>query len=69
MSNQLNFTQNNFLDAQKIRAKILENGVTYEEAKQAYLDKLAITKETLEKFNENQLEDSKREIGNQTSKE
>ncbi len=43
-SNQLNFTQNNFLDAQKIRAKILENGGTYEEARQAYLDKLAITK-------------------------
>ena len=69
VSNQLNFTQNNFLDAQKIRTEILENGGTYEEARQAYLDKLAIAKETLEKFNENQLEDSKKDAGNQTSKE
>jgi len=54
--NQLSFTQNNFLDAQKIRAEIIENGGTYEEARQAYLDRLTIPKETLEKFNENNLE-------------
>ena len=67
VSNQLNFTQNNFLDAQKIKAEILENGGTYEEARQAYLNKLAISKEILEKFNETQLEDSEKEIENQTS--
>jgi hypothetical protein len=54
--NQLSFTQNNFLDAQKIRAEIIENGGTYEEARQAYLDRLTIPKEILEKFNENNLE-------------
>ena len=68
VSNQLNFTQNNFLNAQKIRAEILENGGTYEEARQAYLDKLAITKEILKKFNENQLEDFEEEE-NQNSEE
>ena len=64
--NQLSFTQNNFLDAQKIRAEIIENGGTYEEARQAYLDRLAIPKEMLEKFNENNLE-SEVELENQTS--
>ena len=66
--NQLSFTQNNFLDAQKIRAEIIENGGTYEEARQAYLDRLTIPKEILEKFNENNLE-SKVELENQTSEE
>ena len=64
--NQLSFTQNNFLDAQKIRAEIIENGGTYEEARQAYLDRLTIPKEILEKFNENNLE-SEVELENQTS--
>ena len=59
--NQLNFTQNNFLDAQKIRAEILENGGTYAEARQAYLDRLSIPKEILEKFNEMHLDDPERE--------
>lgn len=67
--NQLSFTQNNFLDAQKIRAEILENGGTYEEARQAYLDRLTIPKEILEKFNENNLEESEVELENQTSEE
>lgn len=49
---QLNFTKNNFEDAQKIRDEILANGGTYEEARQAYLDKISIPKEILEKFNE-----------------
>ncbi len=47
---QLNFTKNNFEDAQKIRDEILANGGTYEEARQAYLDKISIPKEILEKF-------------------
>ena len=67
--NQLQFTKNNFLDAQKIRAEILENGGTYEEARKAYLDRLTISKETLEKFNENHLEGSEIESENQTSEE
>lgn len=67
--NQLNFTQNNFLDAQKIRAEILEDGGTYAEARQAYLDRLAISKEILEKFNEMHLEDSEKESEKQTSDE
>jgi len=67
--NQLSFTQNNFLDAQKIRAEIIENGGTYEEARQAYLDRLTIPKEILEKFNENNLEESEVELENQTSEE
>ena len=67
--NQLNFTQNNFLDAQKIRAEILENGGTYAEARQAYLDRLTIPKEILEKYNEIHLEDSEKEPEKQTSEE
>ena len=67
--NQLNFTQNNFLEAQKIKAEILENGGTYEEARQAYLDRLTIPKKVLEKFNENQSEEYKVESENQSSEE
>ena len=68
--NQLIFTQNNFLDAQKIRAEILENGGTYEEARQAYLDRLAIPKEILEKFNEKDVDSPEEELEeNQTSEE
>ena len=39
---QLNFTKNNFINAQNIRDMIIENGGTYEEARQAYLDKISI---------------------------
>ena len=71
--NQLSFTQNSFLDAQKIKAEILENGGTYEEARQAYLDRLTIPKEVLEKFNESYPEESEIESEveseNQTSEE
>lgn len=49
---QLNFTKNNFEEAQKIRDKILANGGTYEEARQAYLEKISISKEILEVFNQ-----------------
>jgi len=69
----LSFTQNSFLDAQKIKAEILENGGTYEEARQAYLDRLTIPKEVLEKFNESYPEESEIESEveseNQTSEE
>jgi hypothetical protein len=69
VSKQLSFTKNNFLDAQKIKAEILENGGTYEEARQAYLDRLTIPKEILEKFNETHLEGSEKETENQSSEE
>ena len=48
---QLNFTKNMFLEAQKIKNEILANGGTYEEARKAYLEKISISKETLEDFN------------------
>lgn len=53
--NQLNFTKNNFAEAQKIRDEILANGGTYEEARQAYLDKISIPKKILEEFNEEKI--------------
>ena len=49
---QLNFTKNNFEEAQRIRDEILTNGGTYDEARQAYLDKISIPKEVLEEFNQ-----------------
>jgi hypothetical protein len=55
---QLDFTRNNFADAQKIKEEIIANGGTYEEARQAYLDRLAIPKEVLEQFNERYLAES-----------
>ena len=61
MINQLNFTKNNFAEAQSIRDEILANGGTYEEARYAYLDKISISKEMLEKFNEEQMEKDSKE--------
>ena len=58
ISSQLNFTKNNFIDAQIIRDQILSNGGTYEEARQAYLDRISISKETLDEFNKNNLEEN-----------
>jgi hypothetical protein len=52
IASQLNFTKNNFADAQNVRDEILEKGGTYEEARQAYLDRISITKEELNEFNE-----------------
>ncbi|MGY5149030.1 MAG: carboxypeptidase regulatory-like domain-containing protein [Candidatus Nitrosopumilus sp. bin_68KS] len=54
---QLNFTKNNFEEAQKIRDEILANGGTYEDARQAYLDKISIPKEILEEFNQEKIEE------------
>ncbi|BDQ31112.1 hypothetical protein NZNM25_01160 [Nitrosopumilus zosterae] len=54
--NQLNFTKNNFAEAQKIRDDILANGGTYEDARQAYLDRISIPKETLEEFNKEKID-------------
>lgn len=49
IANQLNFTKNLTEEAQKIRDQIIENGGTEEEARQAYLEKISTSKETLEK--------------------
>ena len=58
VASQLNFTKNNFVDAQNIRDEILEKGGTYEEARQAYLDKISISKEELNEFNAGKLNDT-----------
>ena len=61
VTNQLNFTKNNFLEAQNIRDEILANGGTQEEARQAYLDRITISIEELEQFNEEQLNEASEE--------
>jgi len=53
---QMNFTKNNFVEAQNLRDEIIENGGTYEEARQVFLDKIAISKKTLDQFNQAQLD-------------
>jgi hypothetical protein len=50
---QLDFTKNIFEEGQKVRNEILANGGTYEEARKAYLEKISISKEILEQFNQN----------------
>lgn len=59
IQNQLNYTKNAFEDAQKIRDEIIANGGTFEEARKAYLDRISMPKELLEKFNEEQIEQIK----------
>ncbi len=68
---QLEFTKNNFIEAQNIRDEILANGGTAEEARKAYLDRISISKETLEQFNQGQLDETLEENSeeNQTSEE
>jgi len=68
---QLNFTKNTFEEAQKLRDKILADGGTYAEARQAYLDMISIPKEVLEQFNQENLnEKSEEDSGdNQNSEE
>lgn len=48
--NQINFTKNLFADAQKAREEVLLNGGTEEMARQVYLEKVTVTKETLLNF-------------------
>jgi len=62
VTSQLDFTKNNFAEAQKIKDEIIANGGTYEEAMQAYLDKISISRETLEKFNQEYLESHKENL-------
>ena len=44
---QLNHTTTTFYEAQELMSSILENGGTYEEAREAYLSKLSITQEMM----------------------
>lgn len=50
VSSQLNFTKNIFEEAQIVKAQILADGGTYEEAQKAYLEMLSIPKEKLDEF-------------------
>ena len=69
VESQLNYTKNNFENAQNLRNEIINNGGTYEEARQIFLDTISISKETLEQFNQLQAnESSEKQLGkNQTS--
>jgi len=58
VASQLNFTKNTFYEAQKLRDEIIASGATYEEARKAYLDMIAIPKEVLEQFNQNYLDEN-----------
>ena len=50
--NQMNHTKNTFQEAQMVRFdEILANGGTYEEAREAYLKLISMSRESLEKFN------------------
>lgn len=55
---QLNFTKNNFIEANKIKQEMLVNGSTYEEAMEAYLEMLSTPKEIIEKFNQQHIEET-----------
>jgi hypothetical protein len=54
---QLEFTKNRFIEAQKAKAEIIANGGTAEEARQAYLKMISISKESLEEFHEKKMEE------------
>jgi hypothetical protein len=58
VASQLDFTKNIFSEAQKLRDEIIASGATYEEARQAYLDMIAIPKEVLEQFNQDYLDEN-----------
>lgn len=67
IAQQLNFTKNNLIEANKIKQEMLVNGSTYEDAMQAYLKMLSTPKESIEKFNQEHLEETAEE--NQTNEE
>ena len=69
MISQLDFTKNNFAEGQKIKDEIIANGGTYEEARQAYLDKISIPRETLEQFNQMYLESQEENLEDSQSSE
>ncbi len=72
----LNFTKNLYLEAHSLRSEILENGGTAEEAQLAFLEKISISRDMIENFDNNSdgdketkfdesLEDSNNEIANE----
>lgn len=63
--NQLNFTKNLFADAHLAREQVLANGGSEEEARQAFIEKITITKEALDNFEK----DTPETIENATSVE
>ncbi|MBT8243398.1 MAG: carboxypeptidase regulatory-like domain-containing protein [Nitrosopumilus sp.] len=69
VKNQLNFTKNNFINAQIVRDEILANGGTFEEARQAYLELIAIPKETIEQFNKDYINENSQENIEESSEE
>jgi len=54
IENQLNYTKNTFAEAQQAMDEILNNGGTYEEAREAYLSKLSTTRNFIESMTTNQ---------------
>ncbi len=64
---QLNFTKNLFEEAQILRNEILKNGGTAEEAQTAYLEKLTVTRDTIENFENNSNDESFDQISNEES--
>lgn len=62
--NQLNYTVDAFVAAQNAMDKVLANGGTFEEARLAYFEKAAISRETMELLTINQTDNS---IENDTS--
>jgi len=62
--NQLNYTVDVFVDAQKAMDEVLANGGTFEEARQAYFEKASISREMMEALSVNQTSD---DFGNVTS--
>ncbi len=63
---QMNHTKNTFQEAQTVRDEILANGGTYEEAREAYLELVAMSRESLEKFNDEQLQEDADESSEET---
>lgn len=50
IANQINYTKKTIMDAHLAMKKVLDNGGTQEEAKKAYLEKLSIKKDSMEKI-------------------
>jgi hypothetical protein len=52
ISAQLNFTKQIYEDAREAMKEVLDNGGSLQEARKVYFEKLAVTKEELNKFND-----------------
>ena len=69
VSSQINFTKNTFEEAQQLKDEIIANGGTYEEARQAYLDKISMSKEKLEEFNQEKINKQEAKKSNEKTKD